>query len=306
MEVDIEFLKGEFNMTHLFFELDGYKVSYYVKGNDKKPTIVCLHGLAGSAIYSFSEISKILSEHFNIILIDQPGHGKSSPFNNEEHYLFSNLAAWYEKVFDYLSIKQCYILGHSWGADVVLHYAKNYPAKVKGVILLDGGFTFPTFQDEMTFSNAYNGWNNYMDSAKFNHWKDIVSEFSNYTKRWNDTLEQSLSTIFNKNEKYELIATKDTVLSIIKAFFEEPFTTTYQFIKSPLLLIHATEPEELYEARKKGISKIKNDVEDSSIISLLNTGHMIQWDKPIEVSSEITRWIRNIENKTSQDKEISS
>jgi pimeloyl-ACP methyl ester carboxylesterase len=278
-------------MKHQKMELDGKTVSYDEAGNRKKPVLICLHGLAGSAAYSFSELSQKLSAYFHLILIDQPGHGRSSSFPNEEDYLFSNLAAWYEKVFSTLVDKPFYILGHSWGADVALHYAKHYPDKVNGIILLDGAFTFPLYQDDMTFETAYEGWNSYLDNANYSNWENILREYRNYTKRWNPTIEQSVSTIFNKNETYELIASKNTILPIIQAFFSEPFTDAYPVIKSPLLLIHATEPAELDGARLEGIALIMNNVKDATIISLANTGHMIQWDKPEEVASEIIKWV---------------
>jgi pimeloyl-ACP methyl ester carboxylesterase len=286
-------------MEHRYMELGGHRVSYYMEGSREKPTIVCLHGLAGSAIYSFSELSKQLGDHFQLLLIDQPGHGKSTPFTKEEEYLFSSLASWYDKVLSSLLSEPFYLLGHSWGADVTLHYAKYYPENVKGIILLDGGFTFPEFQEEMTFSIAFDGWNSYMDQAKYDTWEDIISEYRTFTKRWNETMEHSVSSIFIKKDKYELIASKFTVLSIIKAFFKEPFTTTYPFIKSPLILLHATEPGELEEARIKGITQLKNDIKDASIISMNQTGHMIQWDKPDEVSNEIIQWVKSKEEEVS-------
>jgi pimeloyl-ACP methyl ester carboxylesterase len=279
-------------MKNILLELEGNCLSYYVGGNPENPTLIGFHGLAGSALYSFTQLASHLKEHFHLILIDQPGHGKSSPFIKEEDYLFSSLARWYDEVFDYLQLKEFFLLGHSWGADVALHYAIQAPERVKGIILLDGGFTYPVFQEEMTFRTAYNGWSTYMDHAKFTNWREAVSEFKGYTKAWNSIHEVSLSSIFIMKEKYELIASKHTVLSIIKAFFEEPFTNTYPHIQSPLLLIHASEPEELNDARTKGIAQIKQDIKNALIIPMEDTGHMLQWDKPMEVSYEIINWMK--------------
>ncbi|WP_419887494.1 alpha/beta fold hydrolase [Neobacillus niacini] len=285
-------------MKNYIIELEGKKVSYYIEGDPEKPLIVCLHGLAGSAAYSFSTLSEKLSNDFQLLLIDQPGHGKSTAFNREEDYLFSNLASWYEKVFDSIIDRPFYLLGHSWGADVALHYARYYSENIKGVILLDGAFTFPQFQEDMTFTTAYNGWDSYIDNAKYNTWEEIVNEYRTYTKHWNETIEQSVTSIFKKNNnKYELTASKFTVLSIIKAFFDEPFTSAYPFIQSRLLLLHSTEPEELNGAREKGITQLKEDIKDVSIIRLEETGHMIQWDQPVEVSAEILRWTNNMEKR---------
>lgn len=284
-------------MENVLLDIDGIQLNYYICGNVKGPTIICLHGLAGSATYSFAELITLLSDHFYVIAIDQPGHGKSTSFKNEEDYLFSKLAKFYERVFEKISDKPFYLLGHSWGADVALNCAKQFPSKLKGIILLDGGFTFPEFQKGMTFSIVHDAWNNYMEQTKFYQLADIFDFFKRYTKRWNRIHEQSLSTIFMKKEKYELIASKFTVLSIIKAFFEEPFSSTYPFISSPLLLIHATEPIGLDVARARGISQLQNDIKDVTIVSLSGTGHMVQWDEPSMVSEKITSWV--IRNKDS-------
>lgn len=66
-------------------------MSYYEYGNIENPTIVCFHGLAGNAIYSFEEIAKILVNKFHLIVFDHPGHGKTTVFENEDDYLFSNI-----------------------------------------------------------------------------------------------------------------------------------------------------------------------------------------------------------------------
>ena len=281
-------------MKNHLLKINEVEVNYYEWGTQEKPTIVLLHGLAGSALYSFFELTQLLENDFHLLTIDQPGHGKSSPFINDEAYLFSNLAKWYDKIFSLLLDKPFFILGHSWGADVALHYAKLFPDQIKGVILLDGGFTFPEYQEEMSFSTVYNGWDEYMDNTKYDTFEEGITVFKLYTKWWNKNKEQMLSTIFSKNEKFELITSKFTVLSIIKAFFKEPFSTTYPFIKAPLLLIHATEPKGLNPARERGISQLKKDIKDLSIVSLNETGHMVQWDKPEVVSEEIKRWVSNI------------
>ncbi|UFU00667.1 hypothetical protein KO561_06955 [Radiobacillus kanasensis] len=90
---------------------------------------------------------------------------------------------------------------------------------------------------------------------------------------------------------YQLIVNESTVLSIIKAFYRESFSSTYSYIKVPLLLVHATEPEELQEARKRGIQKLNEEIEDVTIRELPDTNHMLQWDKPKEVGEVIRNWL---------------
>jgi len=278
-------------MKDINLTIEGLDVHYYELGNNTKPTIVCLHGLGNSGAV-FSELAEYLEDVFHILSFDNPGHGGSAPFVNEDGYLFSNIAKWYNDVFKQVLKDPFYILGHSWGADIALHYAKMYPEKIKGVILLDGGYTFPDFQEDMTFSKVYDGWNDYMEnSSVFDTWTDVIGEYKQYTKRWNEKIEQMVQTLFNKKEKYELISSKFTVLSIIKAFFKESFTTTYPYIKSPLILIHATLPEDLINARRTGINKLKQHIENVTIVSMEETDHMVHWDNPKKVANEIHNWV---------------
>lgn len=268
-----------------------FNVHYYELGKNTKPTIVCLHGLGNSGAV-FSELAEYLEDDFRILSFDNPGHGGTSSFVNEDGYLFSSLAKWYNDVFEQVLKEPFYILGHSWGADIALHYAKMYPKKIKGVILLDGGYTFPDFQEDMTFSKVYDGWKDYMEhSSVFDTWSDVAEEYRQYTDRWNEKIEQMVQTLFNKREKYELISSKFTILSIIKAFFRESFTTAYPYIKSPLILIHATLPKELRNARRTGINKLKQHIENVTIVSMDATNHMVHWDNPKKVANEINTWV---------------
>ncbi|UFU00664.1 alpha/beta fold hydrolase [Radiobacillus kanasensis] len=175
--------------------IDGYRVGYIEGGLATNPTLVLLHGLAGSSTYSFAELMEELKEKYFVIAIDQPGHGKSDPFDTERAYLFSNLANWYEQVFSKLKLDSFYLIGHSWGADVALHYTKLYPQRVNGIILLDGAFTFPEFQEEMTFDYAYQGWKEYMQNASYESWNYVIDEYKTYITNWNPVKEQSVKLV---------------------------------------------------------------------------------------------------------------
>lgn len=268
-------------------------VSYYECGDNRNPTIFCLHGLAGNGGYSFGDLIPRLKDHFHLIILDSPGHGKTSPFLKESDYLFSNLAMWVKKIVEQVIEWPFYILGHSWGADAALHFTRFYPEKVLGLILLDGGFTFPQNQPEMTFDYAYGGWDNYMNQSVFNNEEEIFQEYQTYTSQWDSCKEKYTASLFKKRQdgKFELITSKFTVLSIIKAFFKEPFAEAYPFIKVPTFLIHAALPATMDEARTRGIHQMRLHIEDVSIQVIEDSSHMIQWDNPEKTGSLITNWI---------------
>ncbi|MGI2326800.1 alpha/beta fold hydrolase [Planococcus sp. YIM B11945] len=113
-------------MKQRLLKKSGSTVSYYEWGNSANPSILCLHGLAGNGWYSFTELANQLKDHFHLVALDCPGHGGSSPLGNEKDYLFSNLAKWLDVAVREILPHSFVMMGHSWGADVALHYAKHF------------------------------------------------------------------------------------------------------------------------------------------------------------------------------------
>ncbi|MEB3286062.1 MAG: alpha/beta hydrolase [Vampirovibrionales bacterium] len=118
----------------------GLKVYYEVRGQNG-PWLVMLHGLGSN-----TEIWKLtvpaFQDHFRVLLLDFPGHGKSGTrvFHSMEYY-----AAILAEVMNALEIKTAHLMGLSMGCAVILYYALQYPASVSSLILQGpvGGITPP-------------------------------------------------------------------------------------------------------------------------------------------------------------------
>ena len=59
-----------------------------------------------------------------------------------------NLANWLNEIINELRIEYFYFLSHSWGSFVALFYLLNYPEKVQGSILIDGGYQTKRLREE--------------------------------------------------------------------------------------------------------------------------------------------------------------
>ncbi|MGI2326799.1 alpha/beta fold hydrolase [Planococcus sp. YIM B11945] len=81
------------------------------------------------------------------------------------------------------------------------------------------------------------------------------------------------------------------MLSIIKAFFAEPFALAYPFVSMPTLLIHASLPADLDKARAKGIEQMEHAITDVTIKAVAESAHMIQWDAPEQTADQIRSWL---------------
>ena len=116
----------------------------YGPANDSK--ILVVHGILDNA-GSFHRLIELLPQNYQYVSIDLPGHGLSSPFPpavalNFFDYVYSILL-----VLDALKWKTCIYLGHSFGAQLGLHFSVLYPGRLNKVILIDG--LMPAAIDEL-------------------------------------------------------------------------------------------------------------------------------------------------------------
>lgn len=98
--------------------------------------MVMLHGLLSSH-ETFLPLIPFLQDHFDLLLIDQRGHGMTPPEGQD--YTAECLARDTKELFDYLKIKKAIILGHSMGARTALAFGALYPEMVEKIILEDMG-----------------------------------------------------------------------------------------------------------------------------------------------------------------------
>jgi pimeloyl-ACP methyl ester carboxylesterase len=124
-----------------FIEVDGVRLHYVERGEG--PPLVLLHG-DGTMMQDFdvSGLLDLAAQHYRVIVFDRPGYGYSERprgriWGPQEQ------AALLHRALQQLNIEQPVVLGHSWGTLVALAMALDYPADVRGLVLLSG-YYYPT------------------------------------------------------------------------------------------------------------------------------------------------------------------
>ncbi|ERT09998.1 2-succinyl-6-hydroxy-2,4-cyclohexadiene-1-carboxylate synthase [Lyngbya aestuarii BL J] len=83
----------------------------------------------------FNAVISLLSEKFNCLAVDLPGHGNTQVNGTDEFYSLENTAngliCWLEE----LNIKRCFLVGYSMGGRLALYLALNYSQYFQKVIL---------------------------------------------------------------------------------------------------------------------------------------------------------------------------
>jgi len=101
-----------------------------------KPVLVMVHGLL-SSLETFEPLVPELQKHFDVLLVDQRGHGKSPPEGLD--YTADQMARDLKVLLDTLQLKKVTLLGHSMGGRTVLRFAELFPETVDKLIVEDMG-----------------------------------------------------------------------------------------------------------------------------------------------------------------------
>jgi len=116
-------------------KVSGLHELYYEQcGNPNGKPVVVLHGGPGGGIATYYR-QYFDPEAYRVVLFDQRGAGKSTPFASLEENTTWDLVEDMEKLRRHLEIDQWLVFGGSWGSTLALAYAETHPERVKGLVL---------------------------------------------------------------------------------------------------------------------------------------------------------------------------
>ncbi|TRM64426.1 Alpha/Beta hydrolase protein [Schizophyllum amplum] len=113
---------------------DLHTLHYEVCGNSEGNPVVFLHGGPGGG-FDTADRSFFNPEKYKIILVDQRGSGKSTPYASLEENTTWDLVKDIEKLREELKIDKWHVFGGSWGSTLSLAYAQTHPDRVKSLVL---------------------------------------------------------------------------------------------------------------------------------------------------------------------------
>lgn len=96
--------------------------------------VVYLHGGPGAGI-SPTHRRFFDPKRYRIVLIDQRGSGRSTPFGELRDNTTQHLVADIEKVREHLGVERWLVYGGSWGSTLSLAYAQGHPDRATGLIV---------------------------------------------------------------------------------------------------------------------------------------------------------------------------
>jgi proline iminopeptidase len=160
---------------------DGHSLYWELSGNPKGKPVVFLHGGPGGGS-SPEHRRQFDPELYNILVFDQRGCGKSTPYASLENNTTWDLVADIEKLREMVGVDKWQVFGGSWGSTLALAYAQTHPSRVTELVLR-GVFLFDPFEIDWMYkyggaSQLYpDGWDAFVADIPPAERNDLVAAY---------------------------------------------------------------------------------------------------------------------------------
>ncbi|GKX32529.1 MAG: proline iminopeptidase [Rhizobiaceae bacterium MnEN-MB40S] len=160
---------------------DDHHVYWEVCGNPKGKPALFLHGGPGGGC-SADHRRLFDPRKYRIILFDQRGSGRSTPYASTENNTTWHLVADIEKLRIMFDIEEWLVLGGSWGSTLALAYAETYPERVSELVLR-GIFTARRFEIHWLFQEGASllfpdKWEKFISLIPVSEREDLLTAYS--------------------------------------------------------------------------------------------------------------------------------
>jgi 4,5:9,10-diseco-3-hydroxy-5,9,17-trioxoandrosta-1(10),2-diene-4-oate hydrolase len=141
-----------FEATSRYADLpSGLRLHFHQAGAGNAETIVLLHGggPGASGWSNFGRTMAVLAARFHVLVIDQPGYGRSGKPTElpKQFYTFSADAT--GELLDQLDVEQAHFVGNSLGGGTAVRFALNYGKRAGRLVLMaPGGMNLNVFSPD--------------------------------------------------------------------------------------------------------------------------------------------------------------
>lgn len=142
------------NDTRIYFDVEGSGYVPVGESMKKKPVLFAVHGGPGSDHSDFKPWLTPLSEHMQIVYLDQRSNGQSDRVDLTTCTL-DQLADDIEALRLYLGLGQISVLGHSFGGMVAQVYATRYPESLDKLVLVCTAPSWNFYADALEYASKH-------------------------------------------------------------------------------------------------------------------------------------------------------
>jgi proline iminopeptidase len=167
-------VKSESTISGGFIEISGTKLNYVAEGTG----IPCM--VIGSSIYYPRTFSNKLRDHLRFWFIDMRWFASEYKPVKPGEFTLDTILSDIEKVRSELRLEKVLILGHSIHGDIAFEYAKRYPEKVAGIIMIGSPASQTNKEQEDAINTMWSGASEERQKIMNKNWK-LLADMKNLT-----------------------------------------------------------------------------------------------------------------------------
>ncbi len=264
-------------------EVNGINIYYeFYQGAETQKTVVLVHGFLSSS-FSFRRLIPLLQKDYTVITVDLPPFGKSGKSKNFI-YSYENMAQTVIQLLEGLGLTRVTLIGHSIGGQICLNISYLRPALVEKTVLLCSSSYLKRSKSSLILSSYLpffylivklrlikSGVKNNLQNVVYDQ-KMIDDEmmFGYLQPFLEEDIFRALTRMIRDREG-------DLSVPILKK------------ITTPCLLIWGEHDRVVPLSVGQ---RLHQDLENSQLIVLKNTGHLVPEERPDQVYDYINRFVQ--------------
>ncbi len=251
------------------------------------PTVVLVHGL-GSSCRIWDLTAPLIADRFPVLALDQRGHGLSE--QPDDGYDLETVSGDLHTFLSAVGIdRPAVLVGHSWGASVVLACAARWPESALGVALVDGGMH--SFGERWTWEEALERLTPPdLDGIPWADLRDRVGRHGVNTR--DERVESVLRSLFHVDadgriRRRFLVSNH---LKVVRSLWEERPLETLKGVACPVLVMPArqeSDDPEMRSAKEHAAAVAIRHNPGARVRWFDETIHDVPLQRPFELADEI-------------------
>jgi pimeloyl-ACP methyl ester carboxylesterase len=254
---------------------------------DASAAVVLVHGV-GSGAHIWDLSAPLLADPLRVVAVDQRGHGESE--QPASGYDFPSVVADLLGVLDGMGITEPSLLvGHSWGASVVLHFAVAHPDRTAGIALVDGGTSSPgerwSWEEAEVRLTPPN-----IDGLL---WSDLHERMARNNRAYADPRTEAVGRQLFHIDAEGRIARRLRIpnhMQVVRALWEQRPAELLTSVNCPALLLPARQASDAVDGRSSKAASIQRALEVQPLARVRwfeDTVHDVPLQRPQELADEL-------------------
>jgi pimeloyl-ACP methyl ester carboxylesterase len=254
--------------------------------------VVLVHGL-GSSSHIWDFVAPLLAEQsLRVVALDQRGHGESE--QPDTGYDFASVVDDLSGFIDAVGLSlRSVLVGHSWGASVVLHYAVALPDRTAGIALVDGGTGSPgerwSWEEAETRLRPPD-----LDGLL---WTELYQRMTRNNEAYAQERAEVVGRSLFRVDRDGRVARRFRIpnhMQVVRALWEQRPDELLARLTCPVLILPArqsSEASELNAAKIAGVTRALQLQPNARVRWFENTVHDVPLQRPEDLAAELQSFV---------------